>query len=178
MLRVIVFSMMVILIISGCSQQTSPQTIQGQVNDEVKYNVEIPKFQGFVMNFVSIEYPPVGENKRVRLGYTTEKDNLPELTKEEKELLRKGHNMNILFGNPDSRNDFYIEVSNSETQVVNSEVTTISGEKVQTLTDDKHAIFAINIEESSYKLNVVFNDEINKQDSLNIAEQLIKQVVH
>ncbi|MFC3017880.1 hypothetical protein [Virgibacillus litoralis] len=53
----------------------------------------------------------------------------------------------------------------------------ISGEKLQTLTDDKHAIF-VNIGESSYKLKVVFNDEVNKQDSLNIAEQLIKQVVH
>ncbi len=178
MLRLIVFSMMVILIISGCSQQTSTQTIQDQVNDEVKYNVEIPKFRGFVMNFASIEYLPVGENKRFRLGYTTEKDNLPELTKEEKELLRKGHNMNVLFGNPDSRNDFYIEVSNSESKIVNSDVTTILGEKVQILIDDKHAIYTINTGESSYKLNVVFNDEINKQVSYNIAEQLVKQIVH
>ncbi|SDQ78209.1 hypothetical protein SAMN05216232_3648 [Virgibacillus subterraneus] len=170
--------MIMVFIVSGCSKQATTQTVQDQINYEVKYNVEIPKFQGFVMNFASIEYPPVGEKKRVRFGYTIEKDNLPELTREEKELLRKGHKMNVLFGNPDSRNDFYIEVSNSETKIVNSEVTTISGEKVQTLADDKHAIFTINTGEGSYNLNVIFNDEINKQDSLNIAEQLVKQIVH
>ncbi|MGP4108530.1 hypothetical protein [Virgibacillus sp. L01] len=178
MLRIILFTTILVFTIAGCDKQDSTQSVQEQISDEVKYNIEIPNFQGYVMNFASIKYPPVGKNKIVRLGYTTEKNNLPELTKEEKELLRKGHNMNVLFGNPDSNNDFYIEVSNSETKIVNSEVTTISGEKIQTLTEDKHAVFTINTEEGSYNLNVIFNDEINKQVSYNIAEQLVKQIVH